>query len=53
MFCVIIRKKKQLIPTQPYLALFFLTETLSLSIITHQQMHQNYLLFKLCFNNSH
>jgi hypothetical protein len=23
------------------------------SIITHQQMHQTYLLFKLCFNNSH
>jgi hypothetical protein len=23
------------------------------SIITHQQMHQIYLLFKLCFNNSH
>jgi hypothetical protein len=25
----------------------------SSSIITHQQMHQTYLLFKLCFNNSH
>jgi hypothetical protein len=34
--------------------MYILTEIFLVpSTITHEQMQQTYLLFKLCFNNSH